>query len=175
MGRPAARFCRELHRLVLKYLQQAADGTLPRVTIYDLRHTAASLAISAGANVKAVQRMLGNASAEMALDTYADLFDDDLDAVSEALDHARAKRVVGEMWGFDPSGGSNPRLAAPSEEGLGAEGGTRTHTPKHRNLNPACLPIPPLPRAAPSLPTGPAPSGWRSPRDGGYFSSPTSS
>ena len=34
---------------------------MPRVTPHDLRHTAASLAISAGANVKAVQRMLGHA------------------------------------------------------------------------------------------------------------------
>jgi integrase len=56
-----------------------------------IRHTAASLAISAGANVKTVQRMLGHSSAAMTLDTYADLFDDDLDAVAIALDMARAK------------------------------------------------------------------------------------
>ena len=68
---------------------QAADETFQRVTIHDLRHTAASLAISAGANVKAVQRMLGHASAAMTLDTYADLFDDDLDAVAVALDKAK--------------------------------------------------------------------------------------
>ncbi len=55
-------------------------------TIHDLRHTAASLAVSAGANVKAVQRMLGHASAAMTLDVYADLFDDDLDEVAAALD-----------------------------------------------------------------------------------------
>jgi hypothetical protein len=42
--------------------------------------------VSAGANVKAVQRMLGHASAELTLDTYADLFDDDLDAVADRLD-----------------------------------------------------------------------------------------
>lgn len=35
---------------------------------HDLRHTTASLAISTGANVKAVQRMLGHASAAMTLD-----------------------------------------------------------------------------------------------------------
>ncbi|WP_431218882.1 tyrosine-type recombinase/integrase [Leifsonia xyli] len=70
---------------------QAADSTFPRVTIHDLRHTAASLAISAGANVKAVQRMLGHSSAAMTLDTYADLFDDDLDAVALALDAARMR------------------------------------------------------------------------------------
>jgi integrase len=43
-------------------------------------------AVSAGANVKAVQRMLGHSSAAMTLDSYADLFDDDLDAVADALD-----------------------------------------------------------------------------------------
>ena len=55
---------------------------------HDLRHTAASLAVSAGANVKAVQRMLGHASAAMTLDVYADLFDDDLDGVARALHEA---------------------------------------------------------------------------------------
>jgi integrase len=63
------------------------SGT-PRITPHGLRHTAASLAISAGANVKAVQRMLGHASAAMTLDTYADLFDDDLDDVATALHRA---------------------------------------------------------------------------------------
>jgi integrase len=61
---------------------------LAPLTPHDLRHTAASLAISAGANVKTVQRMLGHASAAMTLDTYADLFDDDLDAVTGRLDEA---------------------------------------------------------------------------------------
>jgi len=36
--------------------------------------------------VKAVQRMLGHASAAMTLDVYADPFDDDLDAVADRLD-----------------------------------------------------------------------------------------
>jgi integrase len=71
---------------------QAADPTFPRITAHALRHTAASLAISAGANVKVVQRMLGHASAAMTLDVYADLFDSDLDAVAGRLDtlHAQA-------------------------------------------------------------------------------------
>lgn len=66
---------------------------MPRVTPHDLRHTAASLAISAGANVKAVQRMLGHASASMTLDVYAELFEDDLDEVAEALDRQRASNM----------------------------------------------------------------------------------
>jgi integrase len=60
-----------------------ADPAFPRVTAHALRHTAASLAISAGANPKVVQRMLGHASAAMTLDVYADLFESDLDAVAE--------------------------------------------------------------------------------------------
>jgi integrase len=67
---------------------QKADETFPTITPHDLRHTAASLAVSAGANVKAVQRMLGHAKASMTLDVYADLFDDDLDVVADRLDAA---------------------------------------------------------------------------------------
>ncbi len=62
----------------------------PGLTPHELRHTAASLAIQAGANVKAAQRMLGHASAAMTLDRYADLFDDDLDDVADRLDALRA-------------------------------------------------------------------------------------
>lgn len=65
---------------------QQIDKTFQRITPHDLRHTAASLAISAGANPKALQRMLGHASAAMTLDTYADLFDDDLAGVAIQLD-----------------------------------------------------------------------------------------
>lgn len=72
---------------------QAQDSTFPRVTPHDLRHTTASLAIAAGANVKAVQRMLGHASAAMTLDVYADLFDDDLEAVAAAFDLKRGQNV----------------------------------------------------------------------------------
>jgi integrase len=41
---------------------------------------------SAGANVKAVQRMFGHARASMTLDVYADLFDEDLNDVAANLD-----------------------------------------------------------------------------------------
>jgi len=61
---------------------------------HEMRHTEASLAISAGANVKAVQRMLGHASAAVTLDVYSDLFDSDLDPVSAALDVALAAAAI---------------------------------------------------------------------------------
>jgi hypothetical protein len=60
-----------------------------------VRHTAASLAISAGANPKAVQTMLGHASAVLTLDTYPDMFPDDLEMVAAALDDARRVRSNG--------------------------------------------------------------------------------
>ena len=41
----------------------------------------AGAAVLAGANVKAIQKMLGHASAAMTLDIYADLFDEDLEAL----------------------------------------------------------------------------------------------
>lgn len=77
---------------------QQADPTFPRITSHDLRHTAASIAVSAGANVKAVQHMLGHASAAETLDTYADLFPDDLEAVADRMDEATRSASVGKVW-----------------------------------------------------------------------------
>lgn len=65
---------------------QAGDSSFPDVTIHGLRHVAAGLLVSAGANVKVVQRQLGHSSAAMTLDQYADLFDGDLDEVADALE-----------------------------------------------------------------------------------------
>jgi integrase len=75
------------------FVKALHDAGLERMTVHDLRHTAASLAISSGANVKAVQRVLGHASAAMTLDVYADLFDDDLDTVSASLNAARSAAI----------------------------------------------------------------------------------
>ncbi|MDP9224780.1 MAG: tyrosine-type recombinase/integrase [Actinomycetota bacterium] len=61
-----------------------ATGVSP-FTPHNLRDTAASLAVSAGANVKVIQRMLGHASAAMTLDVYSGLFVDDLDDVALRL------------------------------------------------------------------------------------------
>jgi integrase len=44
--------------------------------------------VSAGANVKAVQGMLGHASAAMALDVYSGLLADDLDDVALGLNES---------------------------------------------------------------------------------------
>lgn len=65
----------------------AVDGC-GGVRLHDLRHTCASLAISSGANIKVVQKLLGHKSAVLTLDKYGHLFPDDLDAVAAAFDTA---------------------------------------------------------------------------------------
>jgi integrase len=67
----------------------ATFSGLDGLTPHELRHTAASLAVSAGANVLALQRMLGHEKPSTTLDVYSDLFDEDLEAVAGALSTAR--------------------------------------------------------------------------------------
>lgn len=69
-----------------EWFTKACEQTgIEHMTVHDLRHTAASLMVQSGANVKAVQRQLGHKSAAMTLDTYADLFDGELDSLSLKL------------------------------------------------------------------------------------------
>lgn len=59
---------------------------IPDLDTHELRHTAVSWAIHAGANVKTIQRMVGQASADdMTLDVYGHLWDDELDEVSKKM------------------------------------------------------------------------------------------
>ena len=71
-------------RVVWKNLQVWCG--LEGVDTYELRHTAASLAIAAGADVKTVQRMLGHASAAMTLDVYGHLWEEGLDQLPGAME-----------------------------------------------------------------------------------------
>jgi len=64
---------------------------LPDVRIHDLRHTAVSLAIDAGANVKVSQARAGHASASLHLDTYGHRYEAADVAVAERLDVLRAE------------------------------------------------------------------------------------
>ena len=53
--------------------------------LHELRHTAASLAIQAGANIKVLQNMLGHESAGLTLDRYGHLYGSDVEAVGVAI------------------------------------------------------------------------------------------
>lgn len=59
---------------------------VPDLRIHDLRHTFASLARSAGADLVYVSKVMGHADVKITAAVYADLFDDDLDRVSDAMD-----------------------------------------------------------------------------------------
>lgn len=81
------------HRVFDPAVKAAGLGGLG-ITPHKLRHTAASLAIAAGADVKVVQLMLGHKSAAMTLDVYGHLWPDRLDEVADALDIGRAAALV---------------------------------------------------------------------------------
>jgi integrase len=73
---------------------KAIEGADPRgPNSARLRHTAASLAIAAGADVLMVQRMLGHADAKETLNTYAKLFPDRMDEITERMSKARDKAL----------------------------------------------------------------------------------
>ncbi len=86
---------------------QVADPTFPRITVHELRHTAASLMIASGANVKTVQSQLGHKTATMTLDQYGHLFPDDRDFVADKMDELVEKCAQNVPMGTD-SGEQNP-------------------------------------------------------------------
>lgn len=72
----------------------ASAGLAERgLTPHALRHTAASMAIAAGADVLVVQNMLGHANATETLNRYGHLWPDRLDEVTEAMGRARAEAL----------------------------------------------------------------------------------
>ncbi|WP_066588293.1 tyrosine-type recombinase/integrase [Corynebacterium provencense] len=79
-------------RTVWKKLRDAA-GIEDNFTTYELRHTAASLAIHAGANAYTVARMLGHSDVSTTLKHYGLLWDEELDAIPARMDeHMREER-----------------------------------------------------------------------------------
>lgn len=74
--------------------------TVYEFKIHELRHTAATLAIQAGANIKSLQNMLGHESAALTLDRYGHLYGSDVEAVGVAMD-ALLTRKCGQSVGTD--------------------------------------------------------------------------
>ncbi|MFT4469752.1 tyrosine-type recombinase/integrase [Arthrobacter sulfonylureivorans] len=64
----------------------AGAGLDPAPTFHDLRHTAVSLILHSTKDVKLAQRIAGHSSAQLTLDTYAELFEQTLFTASRALD-----------------------------------------------------------------------------------------
>ncbi|WP_301122176.1 tyrosine-type recombinase/integrase [Mycolicibacterium fortuitum] len=68
------------------------DVTVYNFKLHELRHTAASLAIQAGANIKALQNMLGHESAGLTLDRYGHLYGSDVEAVGIAINQLLTRK-----------------------------------------------------------------------------------
>jgi integrase len=61
-------------------------GLSPSIRLYDLRHTCATLLLSAGENAKVVSERLGHASITLTLDTYAHVLPDMQKAAADRLE-----------------------------------------------------------------------------------------
>lgn len=82
----------DTHAWRSRVFQPAATRTVGAMVPHELRHTAASLAIASGANVKQVQNMLGHRSATITLDLYGHLWNDD--TVATSMDDAYRSILV---------------------------------------------------------------------------------
>jgi integrase len=83
---PAARGGLRRHSRFYKRWRGAVERVgLGDLRPHDLRHTAASLAIASGADVKVVQRMLGHASATLTVDTYGHVWEQGVDDVATLM------------------------------------------------------------------------------------------
>ena len=71
-----------------------AAGLPEALRLYDLRHTCASLLITQGASIKAVQAQLGHATASITLDTYGHLSPSEMEALADRLEQARTAALA---------------------------------------------------------------------------------
>jgi integrase len=90
-------FCRPdggpLHpeRFSRTFTSESAHAGLPAIRLNDLRHTWATLALSAGEHPKIVQERLGHANVSITLDVYSQ--------ISEGLHSDAASRVAKIIFG----------------------------------------------------------------------------
>ena len=84
---------RVLHpqRVTQVFKRLAGAAGLPPIRLHDLRHTAATLALSAGIHPKVVSERLGHATIGITLDTYSH--------VGEGLQEEAAAKVAGLIFG----------------------------------------------------------------------------
>jgi integrase len=68
-----------------------AQADLPRITLHDLRHTAATLLLSEGVHPKLVQELLGHSSIAITLDRYSHFLPSMGDQTALAMDAALSR------------------------------------------------------------------------------------
>jgi integrase len=74
-------------RFLIKHFKDDLEGAgLPEIRFHDLRHTSATLLLSANVHPKVVQERLGHSSITLTLDTYSSVLPDLQDEAAEKLD-----------------------------------------------------------------------------------------
>lgn len=96
-----ARLSRENWVRAVRWREQVTQLGYPDLRVHDLRHTYASLARAAGADLRLLQVAMGHASITVTAHTYADLYDDELDQVADAL-NARLGQIASKYNGDGP-------------------------------------------------------------------------
>ena len=91
-------------KLAKRFKAILRQAGLPVVRLYDLRHTAATLALSAGVPPKVVAEQLGHASAAFTLDVYSHLL--------PHMQSEAAERVEALLF---PSSGSDIKTTSPNQ------------------------------------------------------------
>jgi len=87
------------HNLAQRHFRRILDAAgLPLVRLYDLRHTAATLGLVAGVQVKVISEMLGHASVALTLDTYSHVLPN--------MQEEAAAKVEALLMGEEPKKGS---------------------------------------------------------------------
>jgi integrase len=90
------------------------EAGLHGLTPHGLRHTAASLYISAGTPPKVVQRILGHASISITLDLYGHLYPDEMDTWAAHLDGVARSQMWAESGQDDPDEGVDGAAGVPA-------------------------------------------------------------
>ncbi len=70
VGAPA-----EQRNVLRRFQKVCADNELPKLRVYNLRHTHASLLINEGVHPKRISERLGYSSIKLTMDTYGHLFE----------------------------------------------------------------------------------------------------
>ena len=94
-------FCREdgtaipPHRVTVEFKKRARQHRLPVMRFHDTRHTAASLMLEAGVDIKVVSDMLGHSTTRITLDIYQHvvrrLHDEAADRVEALVGRTRSR------------------------------------------------------------------------------------
>jgi integrase len=111
--------------LTHRFARLVADVGLPPIRLHDLRHGAATLALASGADLKAIQDMLGHASIVLTADTYTSVLPEVARRTADGI-----ARLIVQAGRYPP--GSAEMHAQWSHDRAGTHQGPTTALPADR-------------------------------------------